>query len=85
MLLKVVILVKREKLIKGTQSYEYILSFIFKDKIQVPTALFLICSPSSASPYFWTKKYIAFSAIRNCMLKRDMEFRPFYLFINGHS
>ena len=34
---------------------------------------------------FWSKKYIAFSAIRNCILKRDMEFKPFYLLINGRS
>ena len=41
MLLKMVILVKREKVIKGTQLYEYILSLIFKDKMQVPTTLLL--------------------------------------------
>ena len=29
---------------------------------------------------FLSKKYMAFCNIRNCMLKRDMEFRPFYLF-----
>ena len=41
MLLKLVILVKRENLIKGTQSYEYIVSIIFKEKMKVPTALLL--------------------------------------------
>ena len=30
---------------------------------------------------FLSKKYMAFCNIRNCMLKRDMEFRPFYLFV----
>ena len=40
MLLKMVILVKREKLIKATQSYEYIIvSLMFKDKVQVPITL----------------------------------------------
>ena len=82
-----VILVKREKLIKGTQSYECILSLIFKDKMQVPITFYLLFfwitqgSPSRASPYFLSKKYIAFSNIRNCMLKRDMEFRPSFLFV----
>ena len=33
------ILVKREKLIKATQSYEYIVSLMFKDKVQVPITL----------------------------------------------
>ena len=41
MLLKMVILVKRENFIKASQSYEYIVSLIFKDKIQVPTTLLL--------------------------------------------
>ena len=91
MLLKMVILVKRENLIKGTQSYEYIVSIIFKDKMHIPSALLLLLfcffcwiiqgSPLSTSPYFWSKKYIAFSTIRNCMYKRDMEFRPFYLIV----
>ena len=31
-----------------------------------------------ASSFFWSKIYIAFSTIRNCMYKRDMQFRPFY-------
>ena len=74
MLLKMVILVKREKVIKGTQLYEYILSLIFKDKMQVPTTLLLFWitqgSPSSTSSYFRSEKYIAFSTNRNCMLKR---------------
>ena len=30
---------------------------------------------------FLIQKYITFSNIRNCMLKRDMKFRPFYLFV----
>ena len=51
--------------------------------MQAPIALLLFLitqsSPLSESPYFWSKKYIAFSIIRNCMYKRDMEFRPFYL------
>ena len=85
MFLKMMILVKRENLIKATQSYEYIVSLIFKDKMQVPITLLLFWitqgSPSRASPYFLSKKYIAFSSIRNCMLKRGMEFRPFYLFV----
>ena len=84
--LKIVILIKRRNLIKATQSYEYIVSLIFKDKIQVPITLLLFWitqgSPSTTSPYFFFKKYIAFSNIRNCMLKRDMEFRPFYLFVS---
>ena len=84
--LKMVILMKRKNLIKATQSYEYIVSLIFKDKIQVPITLLLFWitqgSPSTTSPYFFFKKYIAFSNIRNCMLKRDMEFRPFYLFVS---
>ena len=37
-----VILVKREKLIKGTQSYECILSLIFKDKMQIPITFYLL-------------------------------------------
>ena len=35
--------------------------------------------PSRASPYFLSKKYIAFSSIRKYV--RDMEFRRFYLFV----
>ena len=85
MLLNMVILVKREILIKETQSYEYIVSLIFKDKIQAPInlLLFLITqgSPSRACPYFLSEKYMTFCNIRNCMLKTDMEFRPFYLFV----
>ena len=85
MLLKMVILVKRENLIKATQSYEYIVSLIFKDKMQVLITLLLFwithSSPLRESPYFLSKKYMAFCNIRNCMLKRDMEFRPFYLFV----
>ena len=42
MLLKMVILVKRENLIKATQSYD----LIFKDKMQVPTTLLQV-------PIFW--------------------------------
>ena len=51
--------------------------------IVVVVVVFLIIqgSPLSTSPYFWSKKYIAFSTIRNCMYKRDMEFRPFYLIV----
>ena len=41
MLLKLMILLKREHLVKGTQSNEYIVSIIFKDKMQFPTALLL--------------------------------------------
>ena len=85
MLLERVMLVKRENLIRATHSYEYIVSLIFKGKIQVPITLLLFWitqgSPSRASPYFLSKKYIAFSNIRNCMLKRDMEVRLFYLFV----
>ena len=80
-----VILVKRENIIKPTQSYEYIVSLIFKDKMHVAITLLLFWitqgSPSRASPYFLSKKYMAFSNIRHCTLKRDMEFRPFYLFV----
>ena len=38
-------------------------------------------SPSRATPYFLFRKYIAFSNITNCMFKRDIEFRPFHLFV----
>ena len=86
MLLKIVILVKREILIKAIQLYEYIVSLIFKDKMHVPITLLLFWitqgSPSRGSPYYLPKKYIAFSKIRNFMLKRDMEFRSFYLFVS---
>ena len=41
MLLKIVMLVKRENLIKATHSYEYIVSLIFKDKMQVSINLLL--------------------------------------------
>ena len=41
LLLKMVILVKRENLIKATRSYEYIVSLFFKDKMQVPITLLL--------------------------------------------
>ena len=79
MFIKMVILLKRENLIKATQSYEFIVSIIFKDKMHVPITLLLFWitrgSPSSASPYFRQKEYIAFSNIGNCMLKRDMEFK----------
>ena len=80
LLLQIVILVKIENLIKGTQSYEYNVSLIFKDKMQVPVTLFIFNYPRlsmRASPYFLCKKYMALSNIRNCMFKRDMEFRPF--------
>ena len=84
MLLKLVILGKRENIIKATQSYEYIVSLILKYKMQVPitSLLFGITqgSPSRASPYFLSKQCIAFSNIRNCML--NIEFRPFYLFVS---
>ena len=70
------ILMKRENLIKGTQSYEYIVSIIFKDKMQVPTALLFVLiiqgSPLSLGRYFWFEKCIAFSTIRNCMYKREL-------------
>ena len=50
------ILGKGGNIIKGTQSYEYIVSIIFKDKMQVPTSLllFLITQDSqlSKSPHF---------------------------------
>ena len=36
-----VILVKRGNLLKATQSYEYIVSLIFKDKMQAPITLLL--------------------------------------------
>ena len=90
MLLKMVILLKSENLIKGNQSNEYIVSIIFKEKMHIPSALWLLFfvfflviqgAPLSTSPYFWSKKYIAFSSSRNCMYKRDMEFRPFYLIV----
>ena len=84
MLRKMVILVKREKLIKGIQSYGYILSLIFKDKMQVPITLLLFWitqgSPSRASPYFFVQKNISL-VVTETMLKRDMEFRPFYFFV----
>ena len=76
MLLKMMIQVKRENLIKGTQSYEHIVSIIFKDKMQLPTALLLFLITQgfllNVSPYDWSKNYIAFSTIRNCMCKRDI-------------
>ena len=76
MLLKMVILVKRENIIKANQSYEYIVSLIFKGKLQVPITLLLYWitegCPSRVTPCFLSKKYIASSNIRNCMLKRDM-------------
>ena len=84
MLLKKVILVKRENFIKATQSYKYIVSLIFKDKMQVPITLLLFWITQGHRErvqIFCPKKYIDFSNIRNCMLKRDMEFRPFYLFV----
>ena len=84
MLLKMVILVKRENLIKVTKSYEYIVSLISKDKMQISIILLLFRitqgSPWRVSPYFLSKKYVTFCNIRNCMLYRDMEFRPFFLF-----
>ena len=36
-----VTLAKRENLIKATQPYEYIVSLVFKDKMQVPITLLL--------------------------------------------
>ena len=41
MLLEMIILVKIENVIKGTQSNEYIVSVIFKDKMCTPTNLLL--------------------------------------------
>ena len=41
MLLERVILVKRENLIRATHAYEYIVSLIFKGKIQDPITLLL--------------------------------------------
>ena len=83
MLLKMVILLKREN-IKAIQSYEYIVSLIFKDKMQVPITLLLFWitqgSPSRASPYFFVQKNISL-LVTETMLKRDMEFRPFYFFV----
>ena len=76
-----VILEKRENLIKGTQSSEYIFSIFFKDKMQVPTALLLFWitqgSPLNASPHL-VQKYIAFSTIRN-YVQKGMELRSFCL------
>ena len=84
-LLKMVILEKRTNFIKATQSYESIVSLIFKEKMQVPIPLLLFWitqdSISRASPYFLSKRYMAFWIIRNCTLKRDMEFRSLYLFV----
>ena len=83
MLLKMVILLKREN-IKAIQSYEYIVSLIFKDKMQVPITLLLFWitqgSPSRASPYFFVQKNISL-LVTETRLKRDMEFRPFYFFV----
>ena len=58
MLLKMVILEKRENLIKATQSYKYIVSLIFKNNMQVPITLLLfwITQGSLSSPYFLSKK-----------------------------
>ena len=89
MLLKMVILVKRENLIKATLSNEYIVSLIFKDKMHIPSALLLLffCFLNylrlaiKYESIFLIQKYIAFSTIRNCMYKRDMEFRPFCLIV----
>ena len=85
MLLKMVILVKRENLIRATQLYEYIVSIIFKDKMQF---LLLCCFfelPKSLHRervhIFCPKKYITFSNTRNCVLKRDKELRSSYLFV----
>ena len=79
------ILVKRVNLPEATQSYEYVDSFIFKDKIQVPISLLLFWISQGfllrVSPYFLSKKYITLSNIRNCVFKRGMELRPFYLFV----
>ena len=66
-----------------SNSVKWIYRFlIFKDKMQVPITLLLSWitqgSPSRASPYFLPKKCMGFCNIRNCMLKRDMEFRFFY-------
>ena len=84
MLLKIMILAKRENLIKATQSYEHIVSLIFKDKMHAPITLLLFWitqgSPSRASPYFFVQKNISLLVIET-MLKRDMEFRPFYFFV----
>ena len=64
---------EKRKLIKATQSYEYIVSIIFKDKIHFPIILLLFWitqgSLSRAKPYFSSKKYILLSNTRNCMLK----------------
>ena len=89
MLLKMVILVKRENLIKATLSNEYIVSLTFKDKMHIPSALLLLffCFLNylrlaiKYESIFLIQKYIAFSTIRNCMYKRDMEFRPFCLIV----
>ena len=71
-----VILVKRENIIKANQSYEYIVSLTFKGKLQVPITLLLYLitegCPSRATSCLLSKNYIASSNIRNCMLKRDM-------------
>ena len=89
-LLKMVILVKRENLIKATQSYEYVVSLIFKEKMQVPFTLLLFWITQGShllreqvDIFYPKKKHTAFCKIRNCMLKRDMEFRPFYLFLKA--
>ena len=41
---------------------------------------YLRFSIESESIFFVQKKHITFSNIRNCILKRNMEFKPFYLF-----
>ena len=54
-----VILVKRGNLLKATQSYEYIVSLIFKDKMQAPITLLLFwitqAFPLRVSLYFLSK------------------------------
>ena len=72
MLLKMVILLKRENLMKATQSNEYIVFLIFKDKLQ----FLLLCSFFELTKalyrervHVFSKTYITFSNIKNCMLK----------------
>ena len=74
----------KRKHYQRAQSYEYIVSIIFKDDVGSHCFIaFLNYSRLSieCESIFWSKKHIAFSAIRNNMWKGDMEFRPFYLFV----
>ena len=56
-------MLKKEKLIKATQSYEYIVSLILKDKMQVPITWLLESPNESESIFFVEKKYMTFPLI----------------------